>query len=117
MNDKVSLAGLASVVADQHYNEKIFSINEHCLRLAVNENQTFDWHRHNTTDELFIVLEGKLTIEFENGDQVDLLPNDSFCVKAGVIHRTIAVGRTVNLCLEKNGEDTEFVTPKIDRSV
>jgi len=94
MKSKINLSNLASHIYEQHFNDKVFSINDHCLRIAVNDNNIFPWHRHNQTDELFIVLEGNLKIEFENGELIDLLPSDSFCVNAGLTHRTIAVGRT-----------------------
>ena len=110
METKINLSDLASRICEQHFNDKVFSVNDHCLRIAVNENAIFPWHRHNQTDELFIVLEGKLKIEFENGDSIDLLPSDSFCVRAGLTHRTIAVGRTVNLCFEADKEDTEYIS-------
>jgi quercetin dioxygenase-like cupin family protein len=109
MKNKINLLDLTKNVFEKHFNDKVFSINNHCLRIAVNENNTFPWHRHKTTDELFIVLEGNLTIEIENGDTINLLPLDSYCIKAGTIHRTTAIGRTVNLCVEADKDDTEFI--------
>ncbi|MFN5555070.1 MAG: cupin domain-containing protein [Chryseotalea sp.] len=109
MNRKINLVEFGKDVLEPHYNDKIVSINNHCLRIAINQDNTFPWHRHNRTDELFIVLEGNLRIEFDNGEFVDLFPNEIYCVKSGLIHRTIAVGRTVNLCFEVDNEDTEYL--------
>lgn len=111
MNKKINLKELANSIVEQYLNTKIESINNHCLRLAVNTDKTYPWHRHNKTDELFIVLEGKLRIEFEKEHPVELLPNEAFCVTSGTIHRTTAIGRTVNLCFETDHEDTEFIEP------
>ncbi len=109
MTNKIHLFDLAKNILEHHYNDKVVSVNDHCLRIAINKNTTFPWHRHNSTDELFIVLEGNLRIEFENGKFVDLFPNETYCVKSGIIHRTIAIGRTVNLCFESDKEDTEYI--------
>ena len=46
-------------------------INDHCLRMAVMEGE-YRWHYHQYTDELFIVLEGELTIEIKEQDAVFL---------------------------------------------
>ncbi|MFO0356301.1 MAG: cupin domain-containing protein [Sphingobacteriaceae bacterium] len=109
MTEKINLVDLGKNILEHHYNDKVVSVNDHCLRIAINNNHTFPWHRHNRTDELFIVLEGNLRIEFENGEFVDLFPNETCCVKSGITHRTIAIGRTVNLCFESGEEDTEYL--------
>jgi len=109
MKNKINLVDFGKDILEHHYNDKVVSVNDHCLRIAINKNNTFPWHRHNRTDELFIVLEGNLRIEFENGEFVDLFPNDTYCIKSGIIHRTIAIGRTVNLCFESDEEDTEYI--------
>jgi len=109
MKNKINLLDFGKDILDHHYNERVVSVNDHCLRIAVNIDNTFPWHRHNRTDELFIVVEGHLRIEFENGEIVDLFPNETYCVKSGIIHRTMAIGRTVNLCFESDQEDTEYI--------
>jgi mannose-6-phosphate isomerase-like protein (cupin superfamily) len=110
MTEKINLLRRASEVSGVYFNEKLLTANDHCLRLAVNEDRVYPWHRHNKTDEIFIVLEGRLRIEFEADAAIDLLPGDACCVAAGTIHRTHAIGRTVNLCIEADREDTEFMT-------
>lgn len=110
MPEKVNLLHSASGVVKGPFNEKLLDANDHCLRLAVNQDSIYPWHRHNHTDEIFIVLEGQLRIEFEDNTALDLLPGEACCVKAGIIHRTHAIGRTVNLCIEADRDDTEFMT-------
>ena len=109
MTNKINLIDLGKNILEHHYNDKVVSVNDHCLRIAINKDNTFPWHRHNRTDELFLVLEGNLRIEFGNGEFVDLFPNETYCVKSGIIHRTIAIGRTINLCFESDEEDTEYI--------
>lgn len=47
------------------------------------------WHSHADTDELFVVLDGELTIQFRDGD-VKLRPREMVVVPAGIEHRPIA---------------------------
>jgi len=94
---------------DKAYDNFILdTINNHCLRMAVMEGE-YKWHYHNNTDELFIVLEGQLKIEIKDQDTVFLKPGEFIKIPAKTIHKTSAVGRTVNLTFEKNGDDTIFV--------
>jgi mannose-6-phosphate isomerase-like protein (cupin superfamily) len=45
----------------------------------------FVWHSHPDTDDLFLVLQGRLTIQLRDGD-VELGPGDLYVVPAGVEH-------------------------------
>ena len=45
----------------------------------------FVWHKHDDTDDLFLVLEGTLTIQLRDGD-VALGPGELYVVPRGVEH-------------------------------
>ncbi len=45
----------------------------------------FVWHSHPETDDLFLVLSGRLTIQLRDGD-VELGPGELFVVPQGVEH-------------------------------
>ena len=49
----------------------------------------FIWHHHPNEDELFLVLEGVLRLEFEDG-AVTLEPGEFYIVPRGVEHRPVA---------------------------
>jgi mannose-6-phosphate isomerase-like protein (cupin superfamily) len=83
-------------------------INNHCLRMAV-MNEEYRWHYHSHTDELFIGLEGELKIEIKDNDTFFLKPGEFIKIPAKTIHRTSASTRTVNICFERNADDTVFV--------
>ncbi|MFN7291945.1 MAG: cupin domain-containing protein [bacterium] len=95
-------------VADSYRNQVINRVNGSCLRLAVFEGE-YRWHYHPTSDELFIVVEGCLVIDLEDGRELRLQPWESVTISAKTIHRTRAIGRTVNLCFEEVGAETVFV--------
>ncbi len=105
----VDLAAEGRAVTEDYRNMVISQVNDSCLRLAV-FNEQYGWHYHPGSDELFIVVEGCLVIDFENGTQLKLTPWQSVTVPAGTIHRTRAEGRTVNLCFEKLRTETVFVS-------
>jgi isochorismate pyruvate lyase len=109
MNQHVmNLKSISDRVKTPYANFILSEINESCLRLAVNEG-TFKWHYHSEADELFLLLEGQLVIEFRDREAVTLSPGEAYRVGKGTIHRTIARGRTVNLCFERTDADTIFV--------
>src|SRR5438105_2314490 len=105
---KRSFKTISDGVHKTYDNFILETVNNHCLRIAVMEGE-YKWHFHNNTDELFVVLEGDLKIEIKDHGAVFLKPGEFIKIPAKTIHKTRAVGRTVNLCFEKNGDDTIFV--------
>lgn len=62
----------------------------------------FVWHTHEDTDELFLVIEGELTIQLRDGDVV-LGPGQLFVVPRGVEHCPRADGEVKAVLLEPEG--------------
>jgi mannose-6-phosphate isomerase-like protein (cupin superfamily) len=114
--EKARYAGLTVVdiqanqrkVTDRYRNEVLSNVNGDCMRLAVFEEE-YRWHHHPDSDELFLVVDGKLQIDFEGKDTVELTEWQYVVVPAGTVHRTRAIGRTVNVTFEKQGARTVFV--------
>ncbi|MEI4829603.1 cupin domain-containing protein [Bacillus sp. FJAT-53711] len=95
-------------ITEKHKNFVVSNVNNHCLRIAVFTGE-YDWHFHSNSDELFMVLEGELLIDFQDQETIILKPNDTLSIPAGTIHRTRALKRTVNLCFEDIDADTVIV--------
>lgn len=91
----------------------LLDVNSDWLLLAVLEGE-YRWHWHPDSDELFLVVTGMLVIDFEEGRRATLTAWQCLVVPAGTIHRTRAVGRTVNLTCEKQGARTVFLDPPAD---
>lgn len=104
----MDVRALQSRVTDAYRNEVLANVNDDCMRMSVFEGE-YRWHRHPESDELFLVVEGTLQIEFAGHDTVELGPWQCVVVPAGTVHRTRAVGRTVNLTFERQGAKTVFV--------
>ncbi|MDX6352702.1 MAG: hypothetical protein QOF84_7492, partial [Streptomyces sp.] len=62
----------------------------------------FVWHTHEDTDEVFIVLGGKLTIQLRDRDVV-LGPREMFTVPRGVEHCPKADEEVSALLIEPRG--------------
>ena len=62
----------------------------------------FIWHSHEQEDELFLVLRGRMTVEFR-GRKIVLEPGDVLVVPRGVEHRPVAEEETHILMFEPAG--------------
>ena len=62
----------------------------------------FNWHSHADTDDFFMVLSGKLTIQLRDGD-VELNPGELYVVPKGVEHCPRAETETQLLLIEPAG--------------
>ena len=62
----------------------------------------FIWHSHKDTDETFIVMDGKLRIDFRDGS-VNLNKGEMFVVPKDVEHKPYAETETKILLIEPKG--------------
>jgi mannose-6-phosphate isomerase-like protein (cupin superfamily) len=62
----------------------------------------FVWHQHDDTDDFFLVLKGRLTIQLREGD-VHLGPGELYVVPKGVEHRPVADEEVQLLLIEPTG--------------
>jgi mannose-6-phosphate isomerase-like protein (cupin superfamily) len=104
----VDVAAEQSRVTEPYRNIVLSRVNTSCLRLAVFEGE-YRWHHHPQSDELFLVVQGKLEIDLREGPTLILSPWQAVVIPAATVHRTRAIGRTVNLTFEGVGVETVFV--------
>lgn len=62
----------------------------------------FVWHHHDDTDDLFLVLKGRLRIDLRDG-AVELGEGDLFVVPQGIEHRPVADEEAHLLLIEPAG--------------
>jgi mannose-6-phosphate isomerase-like protein (cupin superfamily) len=104
----VNLAADGGASSAPDRNVELNRVNDSCLRLATFEVE-YRWHFHPDSDELFIVVDGILEIDFVNAPTLQLTTWDMITIPAGTVHRTRARGRTVNLTFEHLDAATTFV--------
>ena len=108
----IDIGQLQQMVRNSYSNDVLADINGYCMRMSVFEGE-YRWHHHPESDELFLVMEGRLQIDFIERETVDLAPWQLIVVPAGTVHRTRAIGRTVNLTFEMQGARTEFIEGRV----
>jgi len=97
----VNLAERLARFEDRWSPKVIGRFNGHDLMLVKAEGE-FVRHSHPDTDDFFLVLEGRLTIEMEAGD-VTLGPGELYVVPKGVEHRPVAHGVVHMFLIEPEG--------------
>ena len=95
-------------VSASYSNTVLLDVNGDCMRMAVFEGE-YRWHYHPDSDELFLVVAGELEIDFDEGVRTRLGPWQCLVVPAGTVHRTRAIGRTVNVTFEKQQAGVVFL--------
>ena len=86
----------------EHWSPKVVAtLNDYEIKLARIKGE-FVWHTHDDTDELFLIVEGTLTIQLRDGD-VTLRPGQLFVVARGVEHCPIADGEVLAMLIEPAG--------------
>jgi mannose-6-phosphate isomerase-like protein (cupin superfamily) len=86
----------------EHWSPKIVArMNDYEFKLVKLEGE-FVWHRHADTDEVFIVLDGEMTLHFRDGD-VPLREGEMFVVPKGVEHKPSATTECRVMLVETAG--------------
>ncbi|MEU9328340.1 cupin domain-containing protein [Streptomyces canus] len=97
----VNLADKLAQFSELWSQKKVAVLNDYEVKLAKLKGE-FVWHTHEDTDELFLVISGRLTIQLRDGDVV-LGPGELFVVPRGVEHCPLAEEETAILLFEPAG--------------
>src|SRR5215469_5364728 len=96
--DAVNLESLLARVSEHWAPKKIAELNDYDVKI-VKMLGDFTWHRHADTDELFLVIDGRLTIQLRGG-AVSLGSGELFVVPRGAEHCPRADVETAVLLIE-----------------
>lgn len=96
--DKINLARKLSLIDEPWCPKVVAELNGQQVKIAKLRGE-FVWHRHEAEDELFLVLQGTLTLQLRDRDVV-LDPGEMFVVPRGVEHRPVAGGEVHVLLFE-----------------
>ena len=81
---------------------KIGCFNDHIMTVVYVADRTLDFHVHEDSDEMFVILEGRMGLEFDDG-LVNLESGDFTVVPKGVRHRPACTVPVKCLLVEKCG--------------
>ncbi|MGE6630892.1 cupin domain-containing protein [Bacillus sp. NPDC077027] len=86
----------------EHWSPKVIAeMNDYQLKLVKIQGE-FVWHQHEETDEVFMVIEGQMVIEFRDG-KVELQQGEMFVVPKGVEHKPYAKSECQVMLVEPKG--------------
>jgi len=100
-NEAVDVAEKLSSFSEYWSPKVVARLNDYEIKVVKVKGE-FVWHSHEDTDELFLVVNGELTIQLRNGN-VTLSPGQLFVVPRGVEHCPIAHGEVHAVLFEPVG--------------
>ncbi len=90
-----------SLFSDHWQPRVVAELNDYQFKLVKIQGE-FVWHKHSDTDEVFVVIEGVLRLEFRDG-RVELKAGEMFVVPKGVEHRPVAERECKMMLVEPRG--------------
>lgn len=105
------LIDIPQIIADckeKWWNQTLTQVNDSVVRIGIIEGE-FHWHKHDNDDEFFYVVDGKLFIDIEGGETIELEKGQGTTISKGVMHCPRAPQKTVILMVE-----TSNITPTGD---
>ena len=98
---KINLSEKLSKFSD-HWSPKVIAeMNDYQFKLVKIQGESV-WHNHDDTDEVFIVIEGQMFIEFDE-ETVELNQGEMYVVPKGVQHRPYAKTECKVMLVEPRG--------------
>ncbi len=86
----------------EHWTPKVIAeMNDYQFKLVKIQGE-FVWHNHSDTDEVFIVIEGSMKIEFDE-ETVELNEGEMYVVPKGVQHKPYAENECKVMLVEPKG--------------
>jgi mannose-6-phosphate isomerase-like protein (cupin superfamily) len=101
MDDKVNLAEKIGLLEEPYVPGIVGYLNDYKL-VVVRVRGEFVWHKHDDTDDFFLVLGGRLTIQLRDRD-IELSEGEMFVVPRGVEHCPKADQEAHVLLIEPRG--------------
>lgn len=86
----------------EHWSPKVIcEMNDYQFKLVKLQGD-FVWHDHKDTDEVFLVIDGEMSIIFRDGE-VKLSKGEMFVIPKGVEHKTYAEKECQAMIVEPKG--------------
>lgn len=101
MDDKINLNEKLTQFSEYWSPRTVAQYNDLDV-MVVKSKGEFVWHKHDDTDDFFLVLKGKLTIQLRD-QEIHLEAGDLYIVPRGIEHRPIAEEEVHLLLIEPTG--------------
>jgi mannose-6-phosphate isomerase-like protein (cupin superfamily) len=98
---KINLKSKFNKFNDRWSPKIIAEMNDYQFKLVKIKND-FVWHKHDDTDEVFIVVEGKIHIEFED-KTIEINEGEMIVVPKGTKHKPYAIEEAKIMLVEPSG--------------
>lgn len=86
MAQKQNIMAVAATLSKPFTHAVVGRVDNYCAYLS-RFLGTYRFHAH-SLDEMYLVLSGKVFIDYDEGRRVQLGPNESLVVRAGEVHRS-----------------------------
>ena len=101
MNSPINLESKFELFTE-HWSPKVIAeLNDYQFKLVKIKDE-FTWHEHKDTDEVFIVIEGSMEIEFKDRT-AELNDGEMIVIEKGVPHKPFASEECKVLVIEPRG--------------
>jgi mannose-6-phosphate isomerase-like protein (cupin superfamily) len=98
---RVNLKEKAEKIYELHKYKLVAKLNDYHIKL-IKAKREFIWHRHEETDEMFLVVKGRMKLALK--DRVfDLSEDDMIVVPKGIDHKPICDSECVVMLVEPKG--------------
>ena len=101
MTEKINLAAKLAMLDSPYQPGIVGHLNDYKLEV-VKLKGPFVWHKHDETDDFFLVISGRVTIHLRDRD-IELGPGEVFVVPRGVEHCPDAEEEAEVLLIEPEG--------------
>src|SRR3954471_1903510 len=101
MREAITLADKLATFSDYFAPRTVAQLNDYDV-MVVKVKGEFVWHKHDETDDFFLILKGQLDIQLRDRT-VSLGPGELFVVPKGVEHRPVARDEVHMLLIEPTG--------------
>lgn len=116
--EKVNISEKFSAIHDHWHPRIVAELNGQYVKLAKVKGE-FTWHKHDDEDEMFMVINGQLKIEFRDR-VISLSPGEMLVVPKGIEHRPVAENEVEIMLFEPattintGDEDSELTRKNLD---
>lgn len=112
--DKINIAEKFATFTEQWSPKIVADLDDYEIKLVRLEGD-FVWHQHEDADEMFLVIEGVLRMDFQDR-QVEVGAGEMIVVPRGVEHKPFADAECRIMLLERKGVPNTGDGPAGDRT-